>query len=61
MLKMIGLVATAYEVILKPPEAVFFGPPQELYSRENYRPGPDSIRSHFEAARGRFLRLKAVF
>ena len=28
---------------------------------ENDRPGPGSLRGHFEAARGRFLRLKALF
>ena len=26
---------------------------------ENDRPGPGSLRGHFEAARGRFLRLRA--
>ena len=28
---------------------------------ENGRPGPGSLRGHFEATQGRFLRLKALF
>ena len=30
------------------------------FDAENYRPGPGNLRGHFEAARGRFLRLKAL-
>ena len=80
MLKMIGLVPAASEVILRPPEAVFgdaclsgmaghamygmascFGHTGVTCDAENYRPGPVSLQGHFEAARGRFLRLKALF
>ena len=31
------------------------------FDAENDRPGPGSLQGHFEAARGRFLRLKALF
>ena len=74
MLKMIGLVPAASEVTLRPPEAIFvfvrndlyrmapcFGHTRVTFDVENDRPGPGSLRGHFEAARGRFLRLKALF
>ena len=41
--------------------APFFGHTGVTFDVENDRPGPGSLRGHFEAARGRFLRLKALF
>ena len=38
-----------------------FGYTGVTFDDENDRPGPSSLRGHFEAARGRFLRLKALF
>ena len=76
MLKMIGLVSAAFEVILRPPDAVFAeghrsrrefvfvfvqnGHTGVTFNAENDRPGPGSLRGHFEATRGRFLRLRAA-
>ena len=37
-----------------------FGHTGVTFDDENYRPGLGSIRGHFEAARGGFLRLKAL-
>ena len=41
--------------------APWFGHTGVTFDAENDRPGPDSLRGHFEAARGCFLRLKALF
>ena len=41
--------------------APWFGHTGVTFDAENDRPGPGSLRGHFEAARGRFLRLKALF
>ena len=41
--------------------ALCFGHTGVTFDAENYRPGPGSLRGHFEAAQGRFLRLKALF
>ena len=38
-----------------------FGHTGVSFDAENDRPGPGSLRGHFEATRGRFLRLKALF
>ena len=38
-----------------------FGHTGVTFDVENDRPGPGSLRGHFETARGRFLRLKALF
>ena len=38
-----------------------FGHTGITFDAENDRPGPGSLRGHFEAARGCFLRLKALF
>ena len=38
-----------------------FGHTGVTFDAENDGPGPGSLRGHFEAARGRFLRLKALF
>ena len=38
-----------------------FGHTGVTFDAENDWPGPGSLRGHFEAARGRFLRLKALF
>ena len=38
-----------------------FGHTGVTFDVENDRPGPGSLRGHFEVARGRFLRLKALF
>ena len=69
MLKMIDLVPAASEVILRLPEAVYVfvrnGRPCPVWNgslfwayrgnfdAENDRPGPSSLRGHFEAARSR--------
>ena len=64
MLKMIGLVPAASEVILRPPEAVCvfvrngrqcpvwngFGYTGVTFDAENDRPGLGSLRGHFEVA-----------
>ena len=38
-----------------------FGHTGVTFDVENDRPGPGSLRGHFEDARVRFLRLKALF
>ena len=38
-----------------------FGHTGVTFDVENDRPGPSSLQGHFEAARDRFLRLKALF
>ena len=38
-----------------------FGHTRVTFDVENDRPGPSSLRGHFEATQGRFLRLKALF
>ena len=38
-----------------------FGHTGVTFDAENYRPGPGRLKGHFEAARGHFLRLKALF
>ena len=38
-----------------------FGHTGVTFDAENNRPGPVSLRGHFEASRGCFLRLKALF
>ena len=38
-----------------------FGHTGVTFDVENDRPGPGSLRGHFEAAQGRLLRLKALF
>ena len=38
-----------------------FGHTGVTFDAENDRPGPGSLRGHFEVASGRFLRLKALF
>ena len=38
-----------------------FGHTGVTFDAENDRPGPGSLRGHFEAARSSFLRLKALF
>ena len=38
-----------------------FGHTGVTFGVENDRPGPGSLRGYFEAAHGRFLRLKALF
>ena len=38
-----------------------FGHTGVTFDAESDRAGPGSLRGHFEAARGRFLRLKALF
>ena len=37
-----------------------FGHTGVTFDVENDRPGPGSLRGHFEAARGHFFRLKAL-
>ena len=37
-----------------------FGHTGVTFDAENNRPGPCSLQCHFEATRGRFLRLKAL-
>ena len=38
-----------------------FGHTGVTFDAENDRPGPGSLRGHFEVARGRFVILKALF
>ena len=38
-----------------------FGHSGVTFDVENDRPGPGRLRGHFEATRGRFFRLKALF
>ena len=38
-----------------------FGHTGVTFDAENDRPGPGSLRGHFEAAKGCFLRLKTLF
>ena len=38
-----------------------FGHTGVTFDAENDRPGPGSLRGHFEAARDHFFRLKALF
>ena len=38
-----------------------FGHTGVTFDAENDRPGPSSLRGHFEASRGHCLRLKALF
>ena len=41
--------------------ASYFGHTGVTFDVENDRPGPGSFQDHFEATRGCFLRLKALF
>ena len=71
------MVPAASKIILRPPEAIYEedrrsqrefvgvfvqnGNLMVTFDYENHRPGPGSLRGHFEAARGHFFRLKTLF